>query len=543
MKRLSSRVAVALVASGAALVAVLWLLVLPSDSSVTSDDGAYAIQARAAADGEWSVPHVLAPVDPAGRTYPFLNSPVGENGFFPGGAHVAWAWLDGIAFDVVGEAGLRVLPIVGFAGAIGATALLAHRMRQRQVAVLAAAIVVCSPMLFNALQLWAHTSVSALVAFVMAVSLRARTDGSAGASTSAVAAAAAAGLLRADGAVFALATGVVLTAWCVRDRRIRGAATGIAVSAGAVLGYVGSERLSADLIGDPISGRGPIPEGGAERVDSVSSAVRGVIHTFLSWPDDPASFLVLAVAGSATVVAVLAARRGDRTATFVFLALAAACWVVRVVMWPDQLATGLLLAFPVALLSGVRGLRALRSEERFVATALVLAGAGIAATQYDVGGGTNWGGRFLAPALPAIAVFAAVGVRELVARPATGSDLRIVLAALVVIPAVGSLVVDARTRLRHDEIVERLDDVPRDLPVLTAHPAIPRLAWRTVDERNWLRLPDTVDGFDADLARRLLEEQGIRRVVLFGVPSSLVEELLEGRGAGIDTERPVVVDI
>ena len=64
----------------------------PVDSSVVSDDGAYALEVVSLLDGGgWSVPHVLAPVDPHGLAYPYESSRVSAKGYFPSGRHVLWA--------------------------------------------------------------------------------------------------------------------------------------------------------------------------------------------------------------------------------------------------------------------------------------------------------------------------------------------------------------------------------------------------------------------------------------------------------------------
>src|SRR5690606_19269551 len=107
------------------------------------------------------------------------------------------------------------------------------------------------------------------------------------------------------------------------------------------------ERLTVSLVGPPTGTARPALAGMAQRVDSVSSLVRGFVHTFLSWPDEPASFMVLVVSAAATVVAVIAGRRGDGDAAVVFVAVAGGCWLLRMAVWPDHLATGLLLAFPI----------------------------------------------------------------------------------------------------------------------------------------------------------------------------------------------------
>ena len=127
--------------------------------------------------------------------------------------------------------------------------------------------------------------------------------------------------------------------------------------------------------------------------------------------------------------------------------MAALLWVVRA--WgsaPRAMASGLLGAWPVSALE-LRGRRILVAPAPTTDSSLAspgLAALGVIITQYDEGGGHDWGGRFLMPLVPVLAVFAAEGIRSFVDR-VEGRSAEIATIALVVALVFGGA--DLRSRL------------------------------------------------------------------------------------------------
>jgi hypothetical protein len=169
--------------------------------------------------------------------------------------------------------------------------------------------------------------------------------------------------------------------------------------------------------------------------------------------------------------------------------LVAVClfYAVRFVVWPREPVTGLFAAWPIALL----GLAVVRRSwwtpvVTFLASASALFVAAVLVSQYDIGGGFEWGGRFLSPILGPLAVVTVWSLdRRLHELPEAARRVAASVAvAVVAVPAIGGLVVVRSVRdenHRSTELVERLS-----APVtLTTATHLPRIAWRA-DEVRWM---------------------------------------------------------
>lgn len=519
-------------------VVIAWFSIFPADSSVTSDDGAYAIEVMALEDGGWSVPHVLAEVDVEGVAYPYRNASVTDEGWFPGARHAVWVRILALGNLASGPVGMHAVSAVWLAVAVAGTATLSHRLGHGDLRVLAAVLLAASPLLFLSLQLWGHAAVvaGASIGMVAAVEVlkgpirwRVLVLGAAGFAF--------ASALRGDGLIFALAVAGTVGLAGLRRR------SGAVVFAGALLalsslsGYVASKFYSSSILGEARIGVASTASG-----DGTESRLDGLVQTFFSTSDGAGPFLLLAVSLVLVAGAVWRLRRGDGERATALLLVAAVAWTVRLIAHPDAAATGLLGAWPVVLLAFGRPWRAFGDAEKYLALALAIAAIGIGMTQYEGGGGLNWGGRYIAPALPALAVFAAAGLRFGAAR---SEHRRAVIAAtsLLVMCTVGaSLVFDATLRTRHDRIVDRVAaDLPG--PVVTSSPALPRIAWRTYPDVQWLRMPDDPkDARGAAVLAELVREAGIREIVLFHVPAEDTAALTGGRVVR-DTSRPTPVRV
>lgn len=534
---------VAIVSAAVVVGALLWFVWLPVDSAVSSDDGAYAIQARAVAEGSWSVPHVLADVDPTGLAYPYQNATISERGMFPAAGHAAWTGLQSLAWRAGGAPGFHVFPVLGLLGCVAVSAGLATALGRPELRWQSAALAALSPLLYNSLQLWAHAVVAALVGVALWAAVRCAGRVNASCAVVLLVASGMAGVIRDDGAVFALAIALVLVVDGAVRRRWTEMALGATACAASLAGYLIAETLTERITGPVIRSTAGLGGGETSRVDSLGSFIRGAVHTFVTSADEPVSFLLTVAAAGSVAIAMRAAGQeaSARVATGCFAA-AAALLAVRTVLFPEEPITGLIGAFPLVLLVVARPVRALATGERLVLASMLLGGLGIALTQYDGGGGLNWGGRFVAASIPGLVVLMAAGAERLGASASADRWLGASVVAVAVVCAASSLVADASIRLRHDRIIGRLEGADSSLAVVTSNPAVARVAWRTYPETEWLGVPEPEGEEGAALLRQLLGEAGIADVNLFGVPPEEVTALVGG-GVPSDTERPVTVAV
>ena len=517
-----------------------WFVLLPVRSSVTSDDGAYAVHVVALEErGSWSVPHVLAEVDPAGVTYPYQNFSVSDEGFFPAARHAVWIRvLDG-ANAVGGVAGMRVVPALGLVLAVAASVALSGLLHPAAGRWLPGALACLSPLAFNGLQLWAHAVVAGFIGLALVALTRLAERPTFTWTAAGMIGVAVASGLRADGFIFAVAVVGVLLLSGLRQRSVPVLASGAATGLAAIASFLLSAAYADSFVGSA-AGAGVTSNRAAG--SGIAGRLGGAVQTFVTSGDSPAA-LVLAVAALGFVgYAVLQVRRGDGRAATALLVLATVLWVVRTSLEPRSEATGLVAAWPVLLLGAIRPWSTLGRGDRRLLGVVGIAAIGVLVTQYDEGGGLNWGGRFLAPAIPALAVLAAAGLRHARVRLAEADFRRWCVAAgsLIAVTFAASLVFDAAGRLRHEELIARVEGVT-EVPVVTSVDPLPRLAWRTYPEVQWLRVPTD----EAGGVRALIDDlrtAGVEQVALFGV-SPEDAKALAGRRTRIDTSEPVIVDV
>ena len=500
-------------------VVAAWFALVSAGTSVTSDDGAYAVQAIQVTDGDgWSVPHALADVDPDGRTYPFVNSTITEDGFFPGGRSAVWVELLASTHGALGLVGFRSLPAIGLAMAAVAAAHVSGRIHGPSARLPAGLLVLASPVLFDALQLWAHAPVVGAIAVLLACAV--------GPASSSVrwskvlvgsAAASLASALRPDGLIFALAVVAVCGVVALRARSVGRIAAAGAFGAAAMAGYAASALYARSVVGSAEAvGATSIRSEASGVAGFVGSRVSGALHTFVSAWGDPVGVVVAVLAVAVVGAAVAGVRRGDTREATVLVGVACAIWIVRISVMPDAPASGLLGAWPIVLLVLVRRWRDLAEQERQLAAIIGVASFGVLVTQYSIGGGLNWGGRFVAPAIPALAVLV-VGALQSLPRGQGEAALRRSVVALAAVLVIGSLAFDATYRARHREMVDAAQSLDGRI-VVTSIDALPRLAWRLHPGVQWLVLPPDPDEEEpAGTLLELLQRQGIERVQLLGV--------------------------
>lgn len=360
------------------------------------------------------------------------------------------------------------------------------------------------PVVVNAYVVWAHAPSAAAAGFTVLSALRiGRSERLPLGPVVLLAVSVVAGvLLRSEGLllVLAAAAGLAWTAVRVSDPQRRRALLAVAVLAGGLgMATAGLERRwTSDIIGREFASRGvrdSVAPGGPLRrlADLVAGRAEGVWHSVLEGAyNHPTATVVVTAALVLSGFLVWSARRrapGWERDVAGAIAVAAGLYLVRLFLAPDQAITGLAAAWPVAVV----GLGCLTRPSLVAGRPLVVVGAlfalGVAASQYRFGGGLEWGGRFFSPLLVPMAVLAAMGLGDLVAR--AGPRNRLVLPALVSLaltPALAGLVMLRTNRPLVDAVVAEVATAGPGL-VLTDSPVLPRAAWRTYPGTGWMLVP------------------------------------------------------
>lgn len=547
-------------AAALGLLLLALVAVMSPDASFTQDEGAYALQARSLEQGAWEYRYQAGPLDPEGRWFPVVLSSTDGERFYPYVKHPAYPVLLRASTAVAGTTlGLHLIALLGAVAAAVAAWLLAGEIDSslRRPAFWVAA---GSPVLVNGTLLWAHAPSAALAGFALVAGARMARRGVTPSTTAAAAAALAAAalaagvLLRSEGLIFAGALAVAVSFLRLRAAGARAALAGLAVLAGPAILAALVERAWVRSIAGDVAGDLGVREGATRSSSYLAGRVAGAVHSLVQGHDAvaAASIPVLIALGLAAGLAAGALRRwGPRSRRDLTVAVAGvlALYALRVALYPTEAVTGLLAAWPLAVL----GLLLLRRADRsptldLCLGAVVLFGTGVVLTQYAEGGGLEWGGRFFSPATVPLAVAATVALasrlRSVPAAARRGATAAV--AGLAVASAVFALVTVAAARADHDRLIAAAARHPAEVTVTTVD-VYPRLAWRTHDRLNWM-LTD-----EAGLPELLstLRAAGVADVVLVtraGVPPASLaaygdarevdEPVFDGVGATMLRLRP-----
>ena len=325
------------------------------------------------------------------------------------------------------------------------------------------------------------------------------------------------------GSILAVAGAVAVSLATVRfvqTRRLITAVTVGAVTAGPALLVAVVERWwVSSIVGGAYAG--VAGQGSTSSSSFVADRLTGAWHVlFKGWfIDAGAGVPVLAALAVVAGGGYIALRRPGRGLAVVVL-VAVALLAVRLAAHPHDPVTGLLSAWSLAAL----GVLLFRWRDAGPVAWLIGGTAGVfvlatLATQYPEGGGLEWGGRYLSPALVPLSVLAVAGLARAVAGVQEADRRRAValLAALGVTTAAFSVATAGALRAREDRIIAAVERHPSPVMV-TTRPALPRLAWRAGDRLNWMLTDDA--GLPALLAS--LRAQGVSDVsVLAGRQVSL----------------------
>ena len=503
-------------AHGLALLAVLIALavVVGTGASFLSDEGAAVVQARHLADeGSWIVDHPLPELDATNRFYPYELSEAGERGVAPFAKHPAYSlalaglwWLGGIN-ALVG------LSIVGTVVASLIAAAFARRIAPDLARPTLWALGLGSPLLFDSYLVIAHTVGAALAGALVFVLTRrsGRTrpvviGGSAGLAAALV-------LVRTEGVFLIAAAAAVM--FFVRRARWVAVAAGVA----GALAFFGERLWTRSIVGAAVaplrSSLEHASAGGGGFRGRLNGAMTTLFRPSYSAPVRDDALLLLALVCLAAAV-VFAWQRSQFAAPIA--AVAAAAVLMRLID-PPLAVPGLFVACPV-LWSGGWALATMRPALRMSRHLLILGVFvfAVLATQYERGGGFEWGGRYFAIALP-VAIPIAVGALRTLPR---GVVIGVTVAAFGL-----SVLAIAELRSTHRDtasLFAAIDAHPDEIAITTAG-LLPRLDWPGVSRRQWLLVPPA----DVDAVLKQLPGVDVHHVIVV-YPNAVPPEGWRDRG-------------
>ena len=495
-----------------ALVVAMFVAASHPGTGFSSDEGAAVSQARILRDeGTWYYRYPLEWMQDATSARPFIRADVGSRGIAPYAKHPTYPvllWAVG-----AGTAGGLALSVAGTVLAALMAALLARRLSGDRIAVVATLWLtgVATPLLFDAGLLLAHTLAAAAFGATAVLCLRADAGGRIrwGWLLGAMGAALAVSLLRTEGvlAVAGLGLGLVVV-----TRSRRSVVIGAALAGAAVVGVVLDRRLQPLIVGVP----GVVP--GNTLTSGLRGRWDGLYVTWLSTssamrqPSGTLLWIALVVVAAAAVL-----RRTNRIGQSTFGVVSgtvAAVYLLQFAQRPDLAIPGLLVTIPV--LWGMCWFVSSRGATREWWVLLAGGGLGavaILATQYSIGGGVEWGGRYFAVLLPvmvAVVVTGSVGsLRRCLSsepwrRAAFGAAVVATVAVAVI--ALGAL------RQGHqwaDQLARGIADAAAsagttpatDRPiVMTSSRLLPQLLHEDVERYDWVAADtDDLPGFAGQL--------------------------------------------
>jgi len=411
------------------LLAISWWV--GTDVSFSIDEPASIAQAQRLADGQgWQLPDALPSID-AGRQWPYIvRSDTGPEGTVIYGKHPLYPLLLAGADEVGGQTGMVVVSVLGTVAAALVGALLARRLDPRLDRVTLWVIGLGTPLLFDSQIVIAHTlgatctGAAALAVASLLDRWRWRWV------VAAVVLVALAVSMRTEAIVFAAVLAGYAVVQALRARDWRWAVTGI--------GLVGAAGLTAlverVVLGSLIGSVSTVYDVGTDSSSFLQGRVPAVVNLLVapgeSWPDGTRVALIGAMVGAASLGLTLRFRPG-----WTLVARAAGGVMVLGALVPllgtkSGIVPGLLAAVPALIV----GLLLIDREVLHPPVAQLLAGVsavytvGVAVSQYNQGGGIEWGARYLALTVPLLAPLVvwsfACAARRLgpeVARPAVGA--------------------------------------------------------------------------------------------------------------------------
>lgn len=491
-----------------------------------SDEGAAVLQAQILRDsGKWQY---QPPPGSAGQDFalsPFVRGDRGPQGVSPYAKHPLYPVL----LSVVGprsSAALLALSIGGTVAAAVGAVLLARRTAACSPPVELAVlwlVGVGTPLLFDSALVLAHTIAAGLVVFGVLAIIRARAVNGAGsglfAGTGAILLATAA-MVRTE--VLFVGPALALALLAVDRRRARKTVVLAVCAAGSSVVAWGADRWWSGVIVGPTVGEGVRAESSGWLVDRALGSGTTLLRTTsqtLGIVD-----VSLWIGLTLVVVGALTWRRSARPDLLVFgLIVVVGAWFARLWIDPPALVPGLLVAFPVGLAASVVAIPPPKEARttRVVWITIGLTAAGILLTQYGIGGGVEWGGRYFAVLIPLWVAVAIPSAIVSLAPMASGAQKAIVglVVSVTVLAAVNMVAVQRHVHGRTAELLSAISESAALLPdaaqidgrvvVISENRLLPQIAYTAFDDYAW------VVGRVADLPRGLamIEVSGVAAVL------------------------------
>jgi len=536
----------------AALLLILFPFMSPR-SALTSDEGAYALQADALAHGTWAYDWGAADLDRNGTSFPLVLSTRHGDHFYPYLQHPAYPeMLRGVTAVVGSTLGLHLLALAGTVGTAVAAWFLAVEIdpRLRRRAFWLAAL---GPVLVNGFLLWAPALSAAAAGLMLVVVVRSVRRGPSPLLTAAAAAGAVAGvLLRSEGLLFALALALVAAGYRQRsfapDQRWRRAATALsafaAIAGPAVVATLAERAWVHHIAGGAYENLSARSEGSPWLAGRVSAAWHDLFEGPLS--TGRGVLVSMGVMVALVGVGVIVRRRPAQAARAIGggALLATGLTAALVLAGAGMPVPGLFAAWPVVFLGLILvPWQRLGTGEALMGATVAVFVAAVVATEYPAGGGVEWGGRFFFPVLSPLAVLAVVGFERRLAGLARDQVRKTVVVLTVAVVAVASLSLTSvgGLRARHARMIAAVTRHPARITVTTAG-ALPRLAWSSDDQITWMlttpsSLPELLDHLRsrgvpgvAVVTDRLVDRADL---AVFGSVEEIEEPALASRGLSL----------
>lgn len=528
-------------------------LVTGSGIPFMSDEGQAELQVDLLEQGGWAYD---SPFDePGGIDEDRSAAALRDQGFdevgaVPYGKHPMYPTLLRIARGLAGPAGTALVSIGAAVVAAWLAARLARELGARDSRPAFWLCGLASPLFFDGMIVFAHTLGAALAAVALLALLGLQHRQGRG-DLALLAGAVGIGVLLRNEA-FLLAGGIAVAAVLVGAggiaRRTRIATVVCLAAAG---GWLVDRTFRLAVLGAPNTQAPPVSGPTGSFAGRLDAAHRTLLEAGPALTGGLRAALLLWAVTLALVVG-LAATRPERVPGRVLMGVGAAgvgLHLIRLLTAGSSVIPGLATAFPALVVLGVLLLLGRPGAPvRLVAAAVALSGAGVAALQYDRGGGLEWGGRFFAILLPALAALTVVclqrsGLRADVPRLVLGT-----LLAVGVVTAAGSVTALHGFRSNADaagqavrtagELAGPVDDVV--LPVgreakplvVTTEVLLPQILQPVFAAHDWLAPDPPALG---RLGGRLAEA-GIERFVL--LTADAVTDLAALPGWTVEAEVP-----
>lgn len=403
--------------AGVLLVLLFALLAVLRPSYIAvPDEGLYLAQADALVHGSWSIPLEAPEIDPDGLLDQLSPQAVLDGRVIPYARHATYPLLLAPAYWVAGQLGTLLVSVLGTWGAALSAAFIARRVSAKYGPWALWMVGIASPLVFYAFITMAHSLTAAAAGFAFLGVTRAVDDRRPVHLVYGLPCVAAGVMLRSEGMVFALAFAVALAAGAVVHRRsIREASRWLVPALGVAI--VGTAAYLFDMqIDEVLTGQGGYGLNAARIVTRSSAGpVAGTWASLLrpfhsTWADAGVS---VPLGAAAIILGALSLRLvPSRPLLPLALSVGAALAGIGVLVNPPGLVTGLFAAFPV-MVAGLIWIGRSQLQNPLVLRGILtasLSSVALIATLYEVGGASEWGGRFFSILLPMLVPIAVLGL-------------------------------------------------------------------------------------------------------------------------------------